>query len=866
MNLLRTFQRGSLSIAPAPAPAWALVALLLAGWCSATARCRAADAVDFNRDIRPILSDNCFRCHGPASSSREADLRFDREDSAKAARDGKPAIVPGKPEASELVHRITNEDESERMPPVDSGKTLTPKQIELLTRWIKQGAVWSVPWAYVAPKRHPIPEVKDRSWPLNWVDNFLLARLEREGLKPSPEADATTLVRRLYIDLVGLPPRPEEVDAFMADKRPDAYERLVDRLLASPHYGERMAIYWLDLVRYADTVGYHGDQEQHISPYRDYVIQAFNRNLPFDQFTREQLAGDLLPDPTLTQKIATGYNRVLQTSHEGGVQAKEYLAIYAADHVRNFSVVWMGATMGCAQCHDHKYDPYTSKDFYSMEAFFADIDEARHLGHGVDRSPTVREPEMELLTPRETTQLARLNDELKQLKAQSAAAAVAKTATTATDASLAEPAPDPAVKTIPSPSDVSPPSAKAAGPTAKTIDAAKPKAAAADDDPYKKQIGKIEARIKSIHDNALRTMITVAIKPRTIRILPRGNWMDDSGAIVQPAIPEFLGKLPTGDRRATRLDLANWLTDADRGTGRLTARVMANRLWYLLFGAGIVRTLDDFGGQGEAPVHPELLDNLSMEFADGGWDIKHLLKLLVTSRAYRQSSIDTPEMRQRDPLNRLVAHQSRFRFPAEVVRDTALSISGLLVDKIGGPSVHPYQPAGYYRHLNFPIREYHQDNDSRQWRRGVYVHWQRQFLHPMLKAFDAPSREECTAQRPRSNTAPAALVMLNDPTFVEASRVFAAKILSQGGATLEERMAYAFRQAESRQPAPDEASELNGLLAASMKYYSKQPKAAEKLLAVGLTPRPADADPVELASWTIVARAILNMNDTITRN
>jgi len=872
-------------------------ALLLAGWCSTAVECRAADAIDFNRDIRPILSDKCFRCHGPASSSREADLRFDREDSAKADRDGKPAIAPGKPETSELVRRITSGDESERMPPAESGKTLSADEIALLTRWIKEGAAWSLPWAYVAPKRHPVPEVNDKAWPINWVDNFLLARLERDGLKPSSDADKITLVRRLYIDLVGLPPRPEEVDAFLADKRPDAYERLVDRLLASPHYGERMAMYWLDLVRYADTVGYHGDQEQHISPYRDYVIEAFNRNLPFDQFTREQLAGDLLSDATQTQKIATGYNRLLQTSHEGGVQAKEYLAIYAADRVRNLSVVWMGATLGCAQCHDHKYDPYTAKDFYAMQAFFADVDEARHLGHGVDRSPTVREPEMELLTAKETAQLAQLNDELKDLKSQAATAKAAATAAakgaeaeakaaaaTASDTQAAEVQEQPA--------------AKAAEPTAKSDEAtktggaaAKPKTPAADDDPLKKQIAKLETRIKSIHDNSLRTMITVAIEPRTIRILPRGNWLDDSGVIVQPAVPEFMGSIEAarvdgvsgnngsgdgkpengnpengGDRRPTRLDLANWLTDTDKGTGKLTARVMANRLWYLYFGIGIARSLEDFGGQGEAPVHPELLDNLALEFIDGGWDVKHLIKRLVTSRAYRQSSIDSRDIRQRDPQNRLVSHQSRFRFPAETVRDTALSVSGLLVDEQGGRSVRPYQPAGYYRHLNFPIREYQSDSDSHQWRRGVYTHWQRQFLHPMLKAFDAPTREECTAERPRSNTAPAALVMLNDPSFVEASRVFAAKILSQGGVTPEERLAFAFRQAVSREPGADETTELSGLLAAGRKYYSEQPKAAEKLLAIGRTAKPEDADPVELAAWTLVARAILNMNDTITRN
>ncbi len=619
-----------------------------------------------------------------------------------------------------------------------------------------------------------------------------------------------------------------------------------------------MAAYWLDLVRYADTVGYHGDQEQHISPYRDYVINALNENLPFDRFTREQLAGDLLPQPTLVQKIATGYNRVLQTSHEGGVQAKEYLAIYAADRVRNLSVVWMGATMGCSQCHDHKYDPYTTKDFYSMQAFFADIDEAKHLKKGSDKSPTLREPEMELLTADETTRLARLDSQLKDLKAQLAAAASSKDATGGNDAAATEqPADGPASGSSP----------KSDAPAAKKTDgAAKAKDAASDKDPLKKQISKLEAKIKSIHDGALRTMISVAIEPRTIRVLPRGNWLDDSGPVVQPAVPEFLGRVDTGSRRPTRLDLANWLTDSKHGVGGLTARVMVNRLWYLFFGAGITRSLDDFGGQGEAPAHPELLDNLAVEFLDSGWDMKHMIKLLVTSRAYRQASLETPQLHQRDPLNRLVARQASFRYPAEAVRDGALAISGLLIDAVGGPSVRPYQPAGYYRHLNFPEREYQPSTDKGQWRRGVYMHWQRQYLHPMLKAFDAPSREECTVARPRSNTALAALVLLNDPTFVEASRAFAARIVREGGPTTGERLTFAFRQAVSRPPLEDEQRLLAQLLKKSQDYYVAAPKEAEGLLAVGLTPAPEGLDRAELAAWSIVARSILNMSETITRN
>ena len=798
--------------------------------------------IDFNRDIRPILSDKCIQCHGPDSAHREADLRLDREHDAKADRDGVPAVVPGKPDESELVRRILSEDADERMPPEDSGKKLTAKEIDLLKRWIATGAEWMPAWAYVPPKKLNPPKVKNDSWPLNWIDRFALARIEAEDLAPSPDADKVTLIRRLSIDLLGLPPTPEEVDSFVGDDSPNAYERLVDRLLASSHFGERMAVSWLDWVRYADTVGYHGDQDHNISPYRDYVIDSFNQNLRFDQFTREQLAGDLLPSPTLAQTVATGYNRMLQTSHEGGVQAKEYLAIYAADRVRNLSAVWMGATVGCAQCHDHKYDPYTSKDFYAMQAFFADVDEARHFENGSNTLPTRREPELEILTDAERARLAPLETQLAELQKElesltQKADAVADTA----EVAQADSEDDGAVEK--QQSEVQ----------------SKIKTAKASIKDYQQQIA-------SIHKNARRTMITVAIEPRTIRVLPRGNWMDDSGEIVEPVVPEFLPQIDVVGRRATRLDLANWLTDSERGVGGLTARVMANRLWQMMFGRGLARVLDDFGGQGDPPVDPKLLDGLAVEFVKSDWDVKHLIKLLAMSRTYRQSSTPTPELLENDPLNLLFSRQAQFRYPAEAVRDSVLAISGLLVDELNGPSVKPYQPPGYYRHLNYPEREYQADLNERQWRRGVYMHWQRQFLHPMLKAFDAPSREECTAERPRSNTPLAALVLLNDPTCVEASRAFAAKVITTGGESAEDRLNFAFRNAVSRPATAEEQQVLRQLLDSSRKYFNEDPKAAEKLLAVGLKPAPKNLDPAELASWTMAARTILSMSETLTRN
>jgi hypothetical protein len=772
--------------------------------------------IDFNRDIRPILSDNCFACHGPDPAGREADLRLDVEAEATADRGGYAAVVPGSLDHSELIRRITSTDDSERMPPPDTGKSLKSAEVELLKRWVGEGAQWSLPWTYVTPSRHPVPEVKDAAWPRNAIDRFILSRLEAENLRPSQDCEKRTLARRLYFDLIGLPPSSKEIDEFLADENLDAHERLVDRLLASPHFGERMAMYWLDLVRYADTVGYHGDQEHHISPYRDWVINAFNANMPFDQFTHEQLAGDLLPNATVDQKIASGYNRVLQTSHEGGVQPKEYLAIYAADHVRNLSAVWMGATIGCAQCHDHKYDPYTTRDFYSMAAFFADIDEAEHLTKAFDISPTPRYPELELLTPAQEASVLSLEAESEQLTQE-----------------LAD--------------------AKATNDSAKAAD-------------VEERLTTVKSKLDYIHATARRTMITVAIEPRVTRILPRGNWMDDSGEIVQPAIPESLGKLNVKDRRATRLDLANWLVDSENGAGGLTARVMANRFWYLAFGRGIASKLDDLGGQGEPPDHPELLDYLAIEFVDSGWNVKHMMKLLVMSRTYQQSSDSTFDMREKDPQNRLVARQARFRVLAESVRDTALKISGLLVPKVGGPSVRPYQPAGYYRHLNFPLREYVADTDDSQWRRGVYMHWQRQFLHPALKAFDAPSREECTAERARSCIAPAALAMLNDPTYVEAARVFAVRILQEGGSTTTDRLNFAFHEATSRSPDEVEQKLLGELLRRSVNHYEQNRNAADELSNVGVAKSPADLDRTELAAWTIVARAILNTSEVITRN
>lgn len=749
--------------------------------------------VEFNRDIRPILSDKCFQCHGPDSTHRKGKLRLDTEEGAKV-------IVRGKPAESELFARIISDDADLRMPPKKTGKTLTKAEIELIRRWIEQGAEFQLHWSFAAPKRPDVPKVDGVRDP---IDRFIRAKLQTTKFKPSAEADKVTLIRRVYFDLLGLPPSPSQVDAFLKDDRPEAYEKLVDALLSSHHYGERMAMYWLDLVRYADTVGYHGDQEHHISPYRDYVLKAFNDNMPFDRFTIEQLAGDLLEKPTTDQLIATGYNRLLQTTHEGGAQDKEYLAIYSADRVRNFGAVWMGATIGCAQCHNHRYDPYTQKDFYRIAAFFADIEE-RGAFKGPDQTPTKRPPELEVLSPIDRAEADTIRKNIDALKENDG------------------------------------------------------KEAAAEIQKQQKLLAEVEKRKRL-------TMITRSVKSRDIRVLNRGDWQDTTGEIVLPGTPQFMLQIKGrgGEGRATRLDLAKWLVSRDHPQ---TARVFVNRLWHLYFGHGLSRTLEDAGSQGEWPTHPELLDWLAVEFMENGWNVKRLVRSMVTSATYRQSSLESEELRRVDPDNRLLARQSRFRLPAEMIRDQSLAVSGLMADRFGGKSVKPYQPDGYYAFLNFPKRTYVADKGLDQYRRGVYTHWQRTYLHPMLRAFDAPTREECTAQRPISNTPLAALALLNDPSFLECSRVFAARVIKEGGRTDQLRAEWAWRQVLSRKPQEREVAALVRLLVASRRQYTDDPESAKKFVSTGLAPRPAELNVSELAAWTTVTRVLFNLDETLMRN
>jgi len=1107
--------------------------------------------VSFNSDIRPILSDNCYACHGPDKNKREAGLRLDRPDGASAELEsGAIAIVPGDVAKSELVRRITSSDEYERMPPPEHPKRLTPKQISLLTAWVAQGAEYEPHWAFVPTSRPDVPAVDSPAILRNPIDHFIVAKLRAEGLVPSDEADKRTLIRRVTLDLHGLPPTPEEVEAFVADTSPDAYEKLVDRLLASPRFAERQAMFWLDAVRYADCVGFHGDQFVSVWPYRDYVLKAFDANMPFDQFLREQLAGDLLPNATREQRIASCFNRLNRMTAEGGAQDKEYLAKYAADRVRTIGTAFLGLTTGCAECHDHKFDPLTTRNFYQLEAFFADIEEKGFYG-GANGSGKWG-PEISLLSSEQDSQLAALDAQLKEVRDAQAAITNDQLATgraeweahtlaldaakqlawhtveptsltTEHGATLTHaggglivaggPNPDNETYTVtfkpgegrwtslmiqpegagdlpgngiargwvsfllteieaeasvlgasepvlrdegsgetedsetvsPSPASPDPPL-----PVAQTSQLTfsevltdglgdvdpYPPGATFDGDPKtgwgnengsiggkrlvlrfkepleatadttvtvslrhdsalrKATIGKFRVRLSrvegaTVDENGLPEKVLAALRvpsgmrnpahteqlvtfyrtaapelaelrqkedrlvteraivaasvptvlvtqarnePRPIRVLPRGNWMDDSGDIVEPNVPEFLGALELDERRATRLDLANWIASE---SNPLTARVFVNRQWKQFFGTGLSKVLEDVGAQGEWPSHPGLLDWLACEFmqpsinADGThtWDVKHLVRTIVTSHTYRQASIadfelpisesgnaksgfyaregeapakpplrtanestlaaqqelrppvqpsalaaastsqsQIPNPQTLDPDNRLLARQNPIRLDAEQVRDSALAISGLLAHRFGGPSVFPVQPDGYWSALNFPKREYSASRGDDLHRRSVYTHWQRTFLHPSLVVFDAASREECTVNRTNSNTPLQALVLLNDPIFVEAARVFAQHAMTEGGSTPADNITWAFRRAVSRSPGADEHTLLMDLYAKQQAHFRADASAAEALLAVGEAPLDPSLDRSELAAMTTVTRTILNLHEVVTRD
>ena len=1162
----------------------------------------AAPGIDFNRQIRSILSENCFACHGPDEGTRKAKFRLDNKEAAfKGGKSGSPSIVPGKLDESELIKRIISADEDEVMPPPKSQKKLTPAQIDLLKRWVAEGAVWQTHWAYEKPMRQAPPETADKSWGRNEIDRFVLSRLEKAELKPSPEAERTTLVRRAALDLTGLPPSVEEVEAYLNDKNPDAYEKVVDRLLTSSRYGEHMTKFWLDAARYADSHGYHIDSKRDIWPYREWVIKAFNQNMPFDQFTTEQLAGDLLPNATTSQKIASGYVRCNMSTGEGGSIDAEYQAKYTFDRTETTATIWMGLTWTCARCHTHKYDPITQREYYGLYSFFNNLNEPVMDGNKPNPDPFIQLPSPEqktrqddlkqfiadgakqierpvpeldkaqvpwqadwhkrlsvgwttvnpatsrsantngatlkvlpdlsilaegpkptqdvyevttILSPGRLAALrvealpheslphgrsARADDgrfrlseieaeiiatdgesktnKPKKLKFVQAASDTAEgnyEARKAIDGnadsgwsvgtnSIAEP--HQAVLVLGEPMEVaagselrirlrfegsdprralghfrlamardtelvqlliptkqepwrvlgpfqseglqagfvkayqpeqeidlkksypgvreeikwtarpeledgkahllvhelhgvhgayyfyrtikvgedrkaeftlradqlfkvwlngqmvlerSTPANPADGPSKATVDLKKGEnkllvkvvnhqgyayfsfdtnlgggdvlsaevapILAVTEQPSQGELTKVRDLYRREHSEEFKqlfanmeqfraeqtslegaiptTMIAKELtKPRDTFMFARGEY-DKPGEKASAGVPSILPPLPK-DAPTNRLGLAQWLVSPDHP---LTARVAVNRIWQQYFGVGLVKTAEDFGVQGERPSHPDLLDWLATEFVRTGWDVKRLQRMIVTSATYRQSAKLTSELLRRDPENRLLARGSRFRVDAEGVRDMALYLGGLLVERTGGHSVKPYEPSGLWEAVSFNnSQKYVPDIGESQYRRSLYTYWKRQSPPPNMLIFDAPTREYCVVRRPRTNTPLQALALLNDPQFVESSRAFAQRILLEGGETIESRIAFAFRLATARKPTQGEVAVLQQVLDQHLADYKKDKDATDKLLGVGSFKAKDCFDRSELAAWTTIASMILNLDETVTK-
>jgi hypothetical protein len=1024
----------------------------------------AQATVEFNRDVRPILAASCFRCHGPDKARRKAELRLDTEEGARADHDGRSAVVPGDPDASEMLHRLTTEEPEERMPPAESGLTVSPGQIATLRRWIEQGAKWQPHWSLIRPRRPSLPEVSQDEWARNPIDRFILTRLEREGLQPSPPAERTTLIRRVTLDLTGLPPTLEEVDAFLADRAPGAYERVVDRLLSSPRFGERMAKRWLDAARYADTNGYQSDGERTMWRWRDWVIDAFNRNKRFDVFTIEQIAGDMLPGATLDQVLATGFNRNHRGNAEGGIIPEEYAVEYVADRVETTATAWLGLTLGCARCHDHKYDPITQKDFYRVFAYFSNVPEKGRAIKFGNSPPAVASP-----TPAQQASLAALEARLatadQRFSALEPRIASAQTAweLSAPDQSALEwtltqdraarldfdgtltcagertaavfrdgkPEFSPGKLGTAADFDgrryVEIPglgdfdfldaftlaawvnlqdarggtvlskmkdeergegySASIVGKTVRvnlvkrwlddairvevdagiapgswhhltvtydgsrlaegikvyvdgtrkparvlldelnqTFKSPEPFRVGAGDGPEARFRGRIDevqvfraalppeevaivatperiteiaaipasartsgqaAKIRGCFldrlapeeirkaDRERRTLKTQRDRlvagfpttmvmresstPRQTFLLIRGAY-DQPGEHLSPGVPAVLPPLPAGAAN-NRLGFAHWLVDP---ANPLTSRVAVNGYWGMLFGTGLVKTAEDFGVQGEWPTHPELLDWLATEFVASGWDVKAIIRTLVTSATYRQSSKASPAQLEKDPENHMLVRGPRLRLSAEMIRDQALLLGGLLAERIGGRSVRPYQPDGLWRELA-EVKEYEQDHGANLFRRTLYTFWKRTVAPPFMAAFDAASRDRCTVRESRTNTPLQALNLLNDVTFVEAARGLAQRVLKEEGLTTEARLALAFRAATARPPTHDELAVLLDDFRDHCSHFRADLEAARAFIRQGESPRDPALDESELAAYTAVATLILNLDETLTK-
>lgn len=1021
---------------------WVFVSLFV---CCASNALSAESEIDFDRDIRPILSDNCFACHGPDEAHREGGFRLDRKESAFSTADsGESVIVPGKPEASELITRILSDDSDLRMPPADSTKSLTPDQIELLKRWIAQGADWQEHWSFIPPVKHDPPAVSQPDWCRNSIDHFVLKRLDAVSIKPSPQASRETLIRRVTLDLTGLPPTLAEVDAFVNDHSSDAYEKVVDRLLKSERYGEHMARYWLDAARYGDTHGLHLDNYREMWPYRDWVVQSFNQNMPFDQFTIDQLAGDLLPEPDEGQLIATGFNRCHVTTSEGGSIAEEVHVRNVVDRVVTTGTVFLGMTFDCTRCHDHKYDPFTQRDFYSMSAFFNSIDGNPLDGNRKDHAPVIK-----VLTDDEKGRIAALRqkasdvrDEIRRRlseyvytepdepteatlpepeefvwiedsvpeggRAQGGWEFVTKPrpvfsgekATTRTASGLSQHFFDRAKTPLKiAEGDVffcyvyldekNPPkeimlqfndgswdhraywgndlidwgkkdspgrfhkgdlplkgqwvrlevSASEVGLKAGSLvngwaftqydgtvywdkagvvskadqnpiydsllvwerDQKAAKAASLPEDikpillleteqrteaqqkqllnyfvehvcstsrnifePLHKEIADAEKGIADIEKAAATTLVFRETKePKPAYVLNRGEY-DQKKEEVPRAVPGILPPLPDGVP-ANRLGLAKWLTGREHP---LTARVTVNRFWQQFFGTGLVKTAEDFGSQGEPASHPQLLDWLAVQFQDDGWDVHRTLKRIVMSATYRQSSVNRGTV-DRDPENRLLSRGPRFRLDAEVLRDQALFVSRLLVEKLGGPSVKPPQPDGLWFAVGYSgsntVRFKADEGPDKIHRRTLYTFLKRTAPAPQMSIIDAPSREACTVRRERTNTPLQALLLLNDPQYVECAQGLAARVLREGGDDAKSRAAYMLRLCTSRKPDDAEVAELLAAIDDLRELYSNDPDAASNLVSQLAAAPATRQQAVELAAWTMAANLVLNLDEVLTK-
>jgi len=844
------------------------IACCVSGAAIATMCCRlpplnAAEPVDFNRDIRPILSENCFYCHGQDAAKRQADLRLDVREGAVESG----AVVPGEPGASTLMERVHSSDPDILMPPPDSNRQLSAVQKQLLERWIAEGGVYEPHWAFVAPVRPPLPEVAQESWPRNPIDRFVLAKIEAAGLEPSPEADRATLIRRLSLDLIGLPPTPVEVDAFVADDDPAAYERLVDRLLASPHYGERMALPWLDAARYADSNGFQQDGDTWQWIWRDWVVAALNTDMPFDQFSIEQLAGDLLPESTTEQKIASGFNRNHLLNGEGGAIPEEQRFVNLFDRVDTTSTTWLGLTMACAQCHDHKYDPATKVDYYRMLDLFNRVPESGTPTYFSSRV-RVAPPVIELPTEENTARIAAFEARIAQLEME--IAPVASTAFAAwkkgllADGSPADAGlPEELATLLAVPDDQRSDEQKAA--IESQLRAHFDQAVSPDtigELPVSKSLAEARGQLDSYRkDQIPRVMVMSDDQPRETRELDRGDYLSPIGEPLRFEPPAFLPPLPE-DAPRNRLGFAQWLFHPGHP---LTARVQANRMWQLFFGTGLVKTTEDMGVQSEYPLHKDLLDWLAVEFREAGWSQKAMHRLLVTSSTYRQSSRVTPELLAADPENRLHARASRFRMPSMLLRDVALSAAGLLEPTIGGRPVYPYQPDAIWESLAITKERdftYPASHGSDLYRRSLYTFWRRTVAPANM--FDAANRRTCTVRASQTSTPLHALTTLNDPTWVEAARVLAERVM-QAEDNSPARLRQAFRLVVGCGPDDDALTALVAALERQTAIYQQDPELAAALLEVGESPRNEGLTVTDHAALTAVCLGILNLDEALTR-